>query len=151
MTIMNDGYQTTLTFTSAEMDSQANLLTLMEEKEVTPPGVAGGGANDATTMRNTNWRTMAPKVLKTLTESPFVVAWDPELYDEMVAMINDNQLITITFPDTSNLAFWGWIDSFTPNAQTEGEQPTASIVIIPSNQNGNDNNAEIAPVYTPPS
>ena len=43
MTIMNDGYQTTIEFTSAEMDSQANLLTLMEEKEVTPPGVAGGG------------------------------------------------------------------------------------------------------------
>lgn len=151
MTIMNDGYQTTITFTSAEMDSQANLLTLMEEKEVTPPGVAGGGANDATTMRNMAWRTMAPKVLKTLTESPFVVAWDPELYDEMVAMINDNQLITITFPDTSTLAFWGWIDSFTPNAQVEGSQPTANIVIIPSNQDGNNDNAEIAPDYTPPS
>ena len=150
MTIMNDGYQTTIAFTSAEMDSQANLLTLMEEKEVTPPGVAGGGANDATTMRNTVWRTMAPKVLKTLTESPFVVAYDPELYDEMVAMINDNQLITITFPDTSTLAFWGWIDSFTPNAQVEGTQPTANVVIIPSNQDGNNNNAEIAPDYTPP-
>jgi len=150
MTIMNDGYQTTIAFTSAKMDSQANLLTLMEEKEITPPGVAGGGANDATTMRNTTWRTMAPKVLKTLTESPFVVAYDPELYDEMVAMINDNQLITITFPDTSTLAFWGWIDSFTPNAQVEGEQPTANVVIIPSNQDGNNNNAEIAPDYTPP-
>ena len=150
MTIMNDGYQTTIRFTSAEMDSQANLLTLMEEKEVTPPGVAGGGANDATTMRNTTWRTMAPKVLKTLTESPFVVAYDPEVYDEMVAMINDNQLITITFPDCSRLAFWGWIDSFTPNAQVEGEQPTANIVIIPSNQDAGNDNAEIAPDYTPP-
>lgn len=150
MTIMNDGYQTTIEFTSAEMDSQANLLTLMEEKEVTPPGVAGGGANDATTMRNIEYRTMAPKVLKTLTEAPFVVAYDPELYNEMVAMINDNQLITITFPDTATLAFWGWIDSFTPNAQVEGTQPTANVVIIPSNQDGNNDNAEIAPVYTPP-
>ena len=144
---MYDGYQTTIAFTSAEMDSQDFLLEVMEEKEVTPPGVDGGGANDATTMRNTTWRTMAPKVLKTLTESPIVVAYDPEFYNEMVAMINDNQQITITFPDLSRLIFWGWINSFTPNANVEGEQPTANLVIIPSNQDGNNNNAEIAPDY----
>ena len=148
MTIMNDGYQTTVDFSSSEMTSDAFLLTIMEEKEVGVPGVAGGGANDATTMRNATWRTMAPKSLKTLTPMTLVVAWDSALYDEMNAMINDNQLITITFPDDSTLAFWGWIDEFTPNAHTEGDQPTASITIIPSNQNADDNNAEIAPAYT---
>ena len=35
MVIQKDGYQTTISFSSAEMDSMANLLTLMEEKEVT--------------------------------------------------------------------------------------------------------------------
>jgi len=147
MTIMTDGYQTTIAFTSAQMDSQDFLLEVMEEKEVTPPGVEGGGANDATTMRNVTWRTMAPKMLKTLTQAPIVVAYDPEVYNEMVAMINDNQQITVTFPDLSRLVFWGWINSFTPNANVEGEQPTANLLIIPSNMDGDNNNAEIAPDY----
>ena len=147
MVIQKDGYQTTIAFTSAEMDSQNFLLEVMEEKEVTPPGVEGGGANDATTMRNTTWRTMAPKMLKTLTQAPIVVAYDPEVYDEMVAMINDNQAITITFPDLSRLVFWGFINSFIPNAQVEGEQPTANILIIPTNMDGDNDDAEIAPDY----
>ncbi len=147
MTIMGDGYQTTIDFSSSEMTSDALILALMEEKEVTVPGVAGGGANDASTMRNAIWRTMSPKSLKTLTPMTLTVAWDTALYDEMVAMINDNQLITITFPDNSTLAFWGWLDDFAPGAQIEGEQPTAVLTIIPSNQDGDNNDAEIAPVY----
>ena len=148
MTIQGDGYQTTIDFSSSEMTSDALIIRLMEEKEVTPPGVSGGGANDASTMRNTTWRTMSPKSLRTLTPVTIVIAYDPALYDEMVAMINDNQLITITFPDTSTLAFWGWIDEFTPNANVEGEQPTANITIIPSNQDADNNDAEIAPAFT---
>ena len=148
MTIMGDGYQTTIDFSSSEMTSDAFIITLMEEKEVTVPGIAGGGANDASTMRNTAWRTMSPKSLKTLTPATFTVAWDSALFEEIVAMININQLITITFPDASTLAFWGWIDDFAPGAQVEGAQPTATITIIPSNQNGDDNDAEIAPDYT---
>lgn len=148
MTIQGDGYQTTIDFSSSEMTSDAIIIDYMEEKEVTPPGIAGGGANDASTMRNATWRTMSPKSLKTLTPVTITIAYDPALYDEMVAMINDNQLITITFPDTSTLAFWGWIDEFTPNANIEGEQPTANITIIPSNQDADNSNAEIAPVFT---
>lgn len=148
MAIQGDGYQTTIDFSSSEMTSDALIIRIMEEKEVTPPGFAGGGANDASTMRNVTWRTMSPKSLKTLTPVTLAVAYDPALYDEMDAMINDNQLITITFPDGATLAFWGWIDEFTPNASIEGEQPTANITIIPSNQDADNSNAEIAPVFT---
>jgi len=148
MTIMGDGYQTTIDFSSSEMTSDAFILLLMEEKEVTVPGISGGGANDASTMRNATWRTMSPKSLRTLTPMTVTIAWDSALYDEIVNMINDNQLITITFPDGSTLAFWGWIDDFAPGAQSEGSQPTATITIIPSNQDGDNNDAEIAPVYT---
>jgi len=148
MTIMGDGYQTTIDFSSSEMTSDAFIITLMEEKEVTVPGIAGGGANDASTMRNSTWRTMSPKSLKTLTPMTVTIAWDSALYDEISAMVNDNQLITITFPDDSTLAFWGWIDDFAPGPQVEGEQPTATITIIPSNQDATDSDAEIAPDYT---
>ena len=148
MTIMGDGYQTTIDFSSSLMTSDALTLTLMEEKEITPPGIAGGGANDASTMRNATWRTMSPKSLRTLTPVTIVVAYDPALYDEMVAMINVNQLIRIEFPDGATLDFWGWLDEFTPGASVEGSQPTATLTIIPSNQDADNDNAEIAPAYT---
>ena len=148
MTIMTDGYQTTISFDSADADSGVIIEDIMEEKEVTPPGVSGGGSTDATTMRNSVWRTVNPKSLKTLTPFSLVIAYDVALFDQMVNMINDNQEMTITFPDESTLVFWAFIDEFTPNANVEGEQPTATIAIIPTNQDAGDSNAEIAPVYT---
>ena len=148
MTIQTDGFATTIDFSSSEMSSDLIILAEMEEKEVTPPGASGGGSNDTSTMRNTEWRTFHPKGLKTLSPCSLVVAYDPAIFDEMVAMVNDNQLITITFPDDSTLAFWGWIDEFTPNASVEGTQPTANITIIPSNMDADNSNAEIEPDFT---
>lgn len=139
MARMDDGFSTTISF-SADSDVQ------LWEKEVTPPGVSGGGPIETSTMLNTAWRTMWPKALKSLTESSLVAAYDPAVYDEIVAMVGVNQLITITFPDDSTLAFWGWLDEFTPNANVEGEQPTAQVTIQPSNQNSSK--VEVAPVYT---
>lgn len=118
------------------------------EKSLKPPGIAGGGANETTTMRNTRWRTNAPKKLLTLTESTITVAYDPALYNTIVAQLQVNQLCTITFADGSTLAFWGWIDEFEPDDVQEGEQPTATVTIIPSNQD--DTPQEVAPVYTAP-
>ena len=138
MARIDDGFATLIAF-SEDSDVQ------MWEKEVTPPGVSGGGENDTSTMRNTTWRTRSPKGLKTLSEASFVAAYDPAVYDEIVAMVNVNQQITITFADNSTLVFWGWIDEFTPNSITEGEQPTAEVKLIPSNQDGSG--VETAPVY----
>lgn len=138
MARMDDGFSTLITF---EDDSSVQLW----EKEVTPPGMSGGGPNDTTTMRNTAWRTLSPKNLKSLTPCNIVAAYDPAVYDEIITMMNANQLITVTFPDNSNIAFWGWIDEFTPNASVEGVQPTATIVLQPSNQN--DSGVETAPAY----
>lgn len=141
MTIMTDGFSTIIAFPS-------HPSIKFEEKTVTPPGVSGGGPNDTTTMRNTAWRTRQPKFLKTLSEAGIEVAYDPAVYPEIVAMVNDNQLITITFPDGSTLAFYGWLDEFTPNAHEEGSQPTATCVVQCSNQT--DAGVETAPVYTTP-
>lgn len=139
MSILQDGHQTLITF--ANYPSVA-----VCEKEVQPPGVEGGGANDITCMQNTTWRTRAPKKLKTLSDSSLSVSYDPAVYDDIVAMTNENQLVTITFPDGSTLAFWGWVDAFTPNALVEGEQPTADMTIMPSNVD--DAGDEVAPVFT---
>jgi len=139
MARIDDGFATLIDF-SADSSVQ------MWEKEVTPPGVSGGGENDTSTMRNTTWRTKSPKGLISLSEASFTAAYDPAVYDEIVAMVNVNQQITVTFPNNDTLVFWGWIDEFTPGALVEGEQPTADITIIPSNQNASG--VETAPVLT---
>ena len=146
MAIMEDGFSTTISFSSSELSSSGVLTLYMQEKEVTPPGVDGGEKIDVTTMRNTSWRTFAPRNLKTLMEAPINVAWDPGLYDEMNNMINDNQSITITLPDTATIVFWGFVKSFTPSAHVEGSQPMASVSIEPTNRNASG--AETAPVIT---
>jgi len=137
---LDDGYQTLVSFAS-------DPTVLFYEKTVTPPGVDGGGETDTTTMLNTVWRTRNPKALITLSNGSMVVAYDPACFPEIIALVNVNNLITITFPDGDTLAFWGWLDSFTPGEHTEGEQPTAEITIVPSNQNASG--VETAPVHTP--
>lgn len=146
MAIQTDGYQTKIAFTSASLSSAEEGLQF-EIKELSPPGVSGGGSIDLTSMVNTTWRTFAAKSLKTLMPMSLVIAYDPELYDGMIAMCNDNQEIVITFPDSSFLTFWGYVDEFVPNAQVEGEQPTANVTIIPTNVDANAD-AEDGPYYT---
>jgi len=138
---LTDGFSTTIAFSAGT----SGVTLKLWEKDVTPPGVDGGGANDTTTMRNTTWKTRMPKGLKTLTEASFKAQYDPEVLDEILAMINVNQEIVITYPDLSTLTFWGWLDSWKPGALNEGEAPLADGVIIPSNMDGISN--EIAPVY----
>ncbi len=134
---LDDGFATTI--------SLANGTTLFE-KSVTPPGLDGGGAIDTTNMRNTLYRTMSPKSLITLSECSVTVAYDPAAYTTLIGSLNTNQIITVTFPDASTIAFWGWLNSFTPGENTEGEQPTAEITIIPSNRDNATPPAEQAPV-----
>lgn len=117
------------------------------EKEVTPPGIQAGGAVDTTTMRNLAWRTNSPKKLKTLTAIAATVSFATEAYNDLMTQIGILQQITITFPDTSTISIWGWLDSFTPASFVEGTQPTATISIQPSNHD--DTGAEVEPLYTP--
>jgi hypothetical protein len=141
MSRIDDGFATLIEFSAAPN-------VKFWEKDVTPPGADGGGANDTTTMRNVAYRTKAPKKLKTLTDMTLKVAYDPACYDDIITMLQDNQAITITFPDDSKLIFWGWIDKFVPDGLTEGTQPTASVTVIPSNQDESEN--EVAPHYISP-
>lgn len=133
---IDDGFATLIEFSSST-------VVKFWEKSVTPPGIEGGGENDTTTMRNTTWRTKSPKQLMSLTQGSATVAYDPTVLNDIVLMINVNQAISITFPDSSVLTFWGWLDSFKPGEISEGAQPTAEIVLVPSNQDANGD--EIAP------
>lgn len=136
---LDDGFSTIITL--------ENLPTVkLYEKEVTPPGFTAGGAIETTTMRNTAYRTSAPRKLKSLSPVSATVAYATEALEQIWAQIGVNQLVTVTFPDTSTIAFYGWIEEFTPSTHTEGEQPTANLVIQPGMRN--PAGEEVAPVYT---
>lgn len=136
----DDGFSTLITLSTLP-------AVKLYEKDITPPGMSAGGPVDVTTMRNTTWRTMSPRKLKTLTPVSVTVAYAFESLSQLLAQIGKNQLITITFPDNSTLAFWGWLEEFTPGANTEGEQPTATMSIQPSNHNNSATVTEVAPVF----
>lgn len=123
---LDDGYQTLVTFAA---DPNVRLW----EKAVTPPGIDGGDAIETTTMHNTTWRTMAPRALRTLTQHTFTAAYDPAIYTQILSLINVRTTITVTFPDTSTLAFYGFLQLFEPGEMTEGEQPEATVTITPTN------------------
>jgi hypothetical protein len=118
------------------------------EVSLTPPGVDSGGVNNVTTHANTAWQTFAPKALKTLTPLTMVVNYDSAAYGEIIAAVGANELFTVTFPDTSTLAFWGTLTSFQPgdmNAEAD-EDPTATVTLTPTLRNASG--VETAPAYT---
>lgn len=123
---LKDGYKTVITF-AADVDIE------FWEKTVKPPGIDGGDHIEQTTMHNTSWRTMAPRSLRTLTESTTKAAYDPVLYTSILALINLETTVTVRFPDGSTLAFYGYLQKFEPDDLAEGTQPEATITITPTN------------------
>lgn len=140
-TPLTDGFPTYVSFSAA---TGAGFW----EKTITPPGLAAGGPNDTTTMRTTRWRTRQPKKLVTADNMTGDAAYDPAVYNDLIAMIGVVQVVTVWFPDGSTVDFHAWLDEFKPNANKEGEQPTAAFTIIPSNQTATG--LEVAPAYTAP-
>lgn len=139
MARIDDGHKTLITFAET-----ANVK--FYEKSVTPPSMSAGGANDTTTMHNDRWRTNAPKKLITMGDMSVTAAYDPAVLTQIKDMLGKNQEITVTHPDGSTWKFWGWVDEFTPGANSEGSQPTAEVKIICSNQD--DLGVETEPTYT---
>lgn len=123
---LQSGHQTLIAFAS-------NPAVLFYERDVTPPGIDGGDPIDTTTQHNVTVTTMAPRDLFTLTNSTVVVAYDPEVYNDILALVNSPTSITTIFPDGATLDFWGYLKSFTPNALSIGEMPTANVEIVPTN------------------
>jgi len=134
---LKDGYQTLITIAS---DTDISFW----EKTVTPPGIEGGERVEQTTMHNTTWLTFRPQELADLTECTIVAAYDPDAYDEILAVLNVETTITVTFPDGSTLAFFGYLRTFTPSENARGSQPEATIVIGPTNWDSS-NNVEAGP------
>lgn len=134
---LGDGYQTLVTFGA---DPDVNLW----EKQVTPPGLDGGDSVDTTTMINSTYRTMRARNLLSMTEAKMTAAYDPVCYTELEALINVETTVTITFPDGSTLAFYGYLQKLEASEIEEGEQPEAEVTIAVTNWDP-VNNVEAGP------
>lgn len=131
----------------AKITLAANTTISFWEKTVDPPGLDGGPPIDQTTQFNTLYRTKWPRTLIDVNAINIPdAAYDPNLYTQVLTIINTNTVITVSFQDGSTLAFYGYLQSFNPNPQREGEQPSCSLVFVPTNMDSSY--AEQAPVMT---
>jgi len=138
-TILDDGYKVLFGFGTSTVDE-------LEIVAVTPPAIEGGDPIDTTSFSNTAWRTFALRALKTLEEFEIRVKYSPALIGQIITALNVNQELTITFPDTDTLVFWGGVRRFAPGEFVEGEQPEGTLTIKPTLRNAS--RVETAPVYT---
>lgn len=137
---LGDGYQTLVTLAA---DTAIDLW----EKSVKPPGVQGEDALDTSNQHNVRWRTKSPRRLITLTDFTFTAFYDPGVYVSILDVINVRTTVTVLFPDGSTLAFYGFLKSFEPDNLEDGTQPTATVTIVPTNQDPTTCSEE-GPVYT---
>lgn len=121
--ILEDGFSTLITLANAPSIA-------FKEKSVTPPGVEGGDPIDTSTMHSVTWRNKAPRSLKEMTDASATVSYDPAVYDDIIDQVNVQQAITITYPDGTQMALWGFLRNFSPGELSEGDQPTAEVTFV---------------------
>lgn len=138
---LHDGYQAFIALSRAPQ-------ILFWEKTVQAPGQDGGEPIDQTTMHNEVVRTKAPRGLVDFTDAVIVAAYDPAVYDEIMANCNIPQTLTIVFSDGATLAFYGYLRSFIPAAMQEGTQPEATVTFVVTNFDPVECSEEL-PVMTP--
>ena len=118
------------------------------ERNVGSPGVDGGEPIDTTTMHNSTWRTMVARDLLTLTPFTVTGAIDAGVYtDSINNLINQEGSITRRLPDGSTLDFFGYLQKIEFGEFVEGEMPTATLTIVPTNYDP-VNRVEAGPVLT---
>jgi len=123
---LREGYQTLVTVA-------ADPTIELWEKTVTPPGFEGGDPVDFSTMHNTQYFTKAPQTLIDVTDITFVAAYDPEILTILESLINVNTTITVTLPDGSTWAVYGYIKSFIPGEISRRNPPEATVTVVVTN------------------
>lgn len=125
-TMMRDGYRSLIALANDDD-------ILFWEKQVTPPGLDGGDPINTTTMHNDQWRTFSSMALITLTPFSTVAAWDPRLYLNILAILNDETSISVHFPAGDAYWFYGYLQRLEPGPLVEGTQPEATVTFVPTN------------------
>lgn len=118
------------------------------EKSVTPPGFDGQSPVDLYNQHWTKWTPQVPRGQAKMTEGRMIVAYDVRVLPQILAAINREDEITVNFPDGRFWAFFGYLQRFTPGEMTDGVQPTAEVVIMPTLYDGSATgwNGETVPI-----
>lgn len=116
------------------------------ELEVQPPGIDGGEPIDITTMHNIFYRTKRARSLIDLTSFTVVCAYDPAVFVVLRDQVNTEQTITVEWPSSQTLAFYGFIQLAEFAPLVIGEFPQVTLTIVPTNYD-HVNCVEAAPVF----
>lgn len=139
---LRNGSKCLITFAS---DTNIELF----EKGMTLPGIDSGAPVQTGDFFNTTWRTKAAQRLKEMTEGGGTFNFDPKVYTALKALIGTETTITMTNPDLSSVAFYGYARNARFSEMTDGSQPTVTLAIEPTNTDPSDG-TEADPVYTAP-
>lgn len=117
------------------------------EKEVTFAGIDGGEPINISDQHNETWETFGMRALKQMTPVTIQAGYDPAFWDDILAMVNVEQTVTETNPNSDQLAYYGALRSAVKGPQSNGVQPMCTIVIQPTNTDP-ITGAEEDPVFT---
>lgn len=120
-----DGYQTLVTIAS---DINIYLWPTLEGG-LKPGGLDTEGPIKIGTMHAKRMRIMAAKKLLTQQPTTMTCFYDPAVLTQILLSLGSQTTITITFPDGSTWAFFGYLNKFEPSDNKEGTAPTASCEI----------------------
>jgi hypothetical protein len=137
--ILQNGFRTLIAI--------SGVTPLFQEVSVTPIGLQSDDAIEQTNMRNSNWRTFAGGALLTATEVNVKVHYAPSGWEQLRPLLRSNRFITLTMPDGATISFYAIVQSFVPDEHTINEQPTATLILIPSNLTTSNPPTEIGPIY----
>jgi hypothetical protein len=137
---LDDPHPTLLTLASAD----ATLA--LWEKSLKPPGKDNQSPIQTGTMHNVSLMTMAPNDLSTLTEATFKFAYDPSQLDEIYARVGVRDSMTFIWSTLDFMCFWGYLKSISPDEITDGQQPTMTATVQPTNTDPNTGEEE-GPIF----
>lgn len=137
--MLRNGYQSHITFAE---DPDVDLW----ERQVTPPGSDGGDPVDTTTMFNETVHTKSPQALIEHLDGGIVAGYDPNVLDQLMDLINVETVITVTFPDGTTWAMYGFLRSVEFNELANGVLPEATCVFVITNTDPSDG-TEQEPVF----
>lgn len=136
-----EGYRVTIAFA-------AKPAVQLWEKSVKPFGIDGGDPIDFTTQHNTDVMTQRPPHLKKITEITFTAGYDPDAMTDLMAMVNNEDSITVHYPENSTHSFFGWLQKAEFSEMKVKEMPLGTFTVAVSNWDP-VNKVEQKPVFTP--
>lgn len=118
------------------------------EQTVKPPGMTSRGKIQISTMFNSEFHTFAPKKLIEVGDITGKAAYDPAVATQIRATMRIPDTITVTHPDGSTEAHFGYLDEWMPGENvTDDGFPLADFKICVTSWD-HTNEVEAGPVIT---